>query len=147
MKTMSIAIVVNLTKLECSECHAPFGITEHAEINYRRTHQAFHCPYCNASQYFPQESAVERANRLKSEAEQRLVRERAAFDQEKARLNELVAIKESQRRAEKGAKTKLKKRAAAGVCPCCQRSFENVRRHISHMHPEFVSEARVEATG
>lgn len=42
--------------------------------------------------------------------------------------------------ARKGQITKLKKRAAAGVCPCCNRSFENLRRHMDSQHPGFVAE-------
>lgn len=28
-------------------------------------------------------------------------------------------------------------RFANGVCPCCNRSFENVRRHMSTQHPDY----------
>ena len=44
---------------------------------------------------------------------------------------------EGQRRAEKGAKTKLKKRIANGVCPCCHRSFQNLMRHMKGQHPDY----------
>lgn len=30
-----------------------------------------------------------------------------------------------------------RQRFANGVCPCCNRSFENVRRHISTKHPDY----------
>lgn len=40
-------------------------------------------------------------------------------------------------RAEKGAKTKLKKRIAKGACPCCNRHFVNLQRHIEGQHPEY----------
>jgi hypothetical protein len=79
----------------------------------------------------------------KSDAErlrEQIASERASHDQTKAELRET----ERRRRAEKGAKTKLRKRVAAGVCPCCNRHFGNVQRHIEHMHPEFVSEAKAE---
>lgn len=39
--------------------------------------------------------------------------------------------------AYKGQATRLKNRAKAGVCPCCNRSFENLRRHMADKHPEF----------
>ena len=44
------------------------------------------------------------------------------------------------RHAAKGQISKLKKRASAGVCPCCNRSFQNLRRHMGNKHPEFVGE-------
>jgi hypothetical protein len=38
----------------------------------------------------------------------------------------------------KGHATKITKRAKAGVCPCCNRSFENLRRHMATKHPTFT---------
>jgi hypothetical protein len=43
--------------------------------------------------------------------------------------------------ATKGALTKARKRATAGVCPCCHRSFVNVRRHIETCHPGELEHA------
>ena len=40
-------------------------------------------------------------------------------------------------RSLKGIITKQKKRIQHGVCPCCKRSFQNLRRHMSNKHPEF----------
>lgn len=68
------------------------------------------------------------AERLK-EARQRADRERGARE-----------TAERQASARKGQITRLKNRAAAGVCPCCNRSFENLRRHMSSKHPHFVVE-------
>lgn len=35
----------------------------------------------------------------------------------------------------------LRNRAAAGVCPCCNRTFEQLGRHMTTKHPEYVKEA------
>ena len=67
------------------------------------------------------------------EFEQRLQRECAAHDQTRAHLQDA----ENQRRAEKAAKTRLKTRIANGVCPCCHRTFANLRRHIKAKHPDY----------
>lgn len=40
----------------------------------------------------------------------------------------------------RGTVTKLKNRAAAGLCPCCNRSFVNVARHMKTKHPKFQHE-------
>lgn len=32
---------------------------------------------------------------------------------------------------------KREKRIAAGVCPCCNRTFQNLARHMSGQHPDF----------
>lgn len=31
-----------------------------------------------------------------------------------------------------------KRRALAGVCPCCTRTFQNVQRHMKSKHPNVV---------
>jgi DNA repair exonuclease SbcCD ATPase subunit len=39
--------------------------------------------------------------------------------------------------AHKGHVTRLKRRVMNGVCPCCNRSFENLARHMRSKHPDF----------
>lgn len=41
-------------------------------------------------------------------------------------------------RAQKAAKTRLKNRVSKGVCPCCNRHFANVARHMKTQHPEYA---------
>lgn len=40
--------------------------------------------------------------------------------------------------ATKGQLTKERKRTAAGMCPCCQRSFVQLARHMKNQHPDFA---------
>lgn len=42
--------------------------------------------------------------------------------------------------ATKGQLTKTKKRVAGGVCPCCNRSFVNLARHMAGQHPSYATE-------
>lgn len=44
---------------------------------------------------------------------------------------------ERQASAARGQVTKIRNRIGNGVCPCCRRSFNNLRNHIKHMHPDF----------
>jgi hypothetical protein len=50
---------------------------------------------------------------------------------------ELREHTEHRLRAQKGATTKARKRHAAGVCPVCSRSFQQVRRHMATQHPDY----------
>jgi hypothetical protein len=45
---------------------------------------------------------------------------------------------ERRRRAEKAAKTKIKNRVAKGVCPCCNRTFQNLADHMKSKHPDYA---------
>jgi hypothetical protein len=70
---------------------------------------------------------------------------------ERDRLKQQIAQKDDEIRAErhareeaerlasaaKGQITKLKKRAKGGVCPCCNRQFADMARHMETKHPEF----------
>jgi uncharacterized small protein (DUF1192 family) len=42
------------------------------------------------------------------------------------------------RNAYKGLFGRTKKRVAAGVCPCCNRTFENLARHMAGEHPGYA---------
>ena len=50
---------------------------------------------------------------------------------------DLLKDTENRLRAQKGATTKAKKRHAAALCPCCNRSFVQLRRHLETQHPEY----------
>ena len=67
--------------------------------------------------------------------------------EEVARLKSKVSLKderiESLNRslsAQQGQITKIKNRIANGVCPCCNRSFANLARHITVKHPNYKNE-------
>jgi len=54
---------------------------------------------------------------------------------------DLLATEERSHSATRGQLTKQKKRVAAALCPCCNRSFVNVSRHLASKHPDYVKEA------
>lgn len=58
-------------------------------------------------------------------------RERDLAVQEQARLAEEATTKEREI-------IRLKKRSAAGICPCCTRTFTNMARHMKTKHPEML---------
>lgn len=117
---------VQLVTIACGECGGVYAILE----KYRSTKHAngggWTCPYCKCSWGFFGKTPAEKA-------QEELTRERARHDQTRADRDHAEAC----RRAEKAAKTKLKKRIAAGVCPCCKRTFQDLARHMAGQHPEF----------
>jgi len=53
---------------------------------------------------------------------------------------ELLRHEERSHAATKGHVTRKRKqldRVAKGVCPCCSRSFTNLRRHMQSQHPDY----------
>jgi hypothetical protein len=56
----------------------------------------------------------------------------------------LLEQEERSHRAARGAATRarnerdrLKKRASAGVCPCCHRTFKQLAAHMQNKHPDY----------
>lgn len=65
---------------------------------------------------------------------------RERLESEKNRSARLSAQRdqaEASARAHKGHATRAKKRAAAGMCPCCNRTFKQLTRHLASQHPDY----------
>jgi hypothetical protein len=118
----------NLVSVKCW-CGIGFGIPQslhHEAVTLARV--SIHCPLGHSCTW--KEQVKDEVDRLT----QRLVTEQreAKFWREREQA--------AQRRisAAKGQATKLKKRIAAGVCPCCSRSFVDLARHMNGQHPDYV---------
>lgn len=70
------------------------------------------------------------AERERDEVQRRLTAER-----------ELREHTERQLSAQKAATTRARKRAAAAVCPCCNRTFQQLARHMQTKHPDYRPDA------
>lgn len=117
---------VRLEVHQCGNCGVVWGIDE-AYLNERRNdHKGWVCPNGHSFVF-----------NGPSEEEQL----RRQLDNERARSARLAHQRdqiEASRRATRGVVTKLKKRAAAGVCPCCTRTFQQLARHMESQHPDYV---------
>lgn len=122
----------------CFSCKTTFAMSDsvHTAALERREKMSFFCPNGHSQVYVSGETEADE-----------LRRERDRLKQEQAYLNDRLTEAESGKRlaerraaAAKGQVTKLKKRAAAGVCPCCNRTFSDLQRHMHSKHPGFLSE-------
>lgn len=121
---VSCNVELNLEVVECGKCGCNFGLTAKFIETLRDNHETFYCPNGHP-RHFPGKSEKEK---LRDE----LTRKQAALDQAHAES-------ESQKRtaaAAKGEVTKIRNRIGKGVCPCCNRTFGNLARHMATKHPE-----------
>jgi hypothetical protein len=65
-------------------------------------------------------------------------RERDRLKQDAARLEDELADARAKIATAEKKYLQARRRAVAGVCPCCNRSFENVQRHMKTKHPNVV---------
>lgn len=113
----------------CGVCGIPFAApVELLAWSRKKPHRTFYCP-AGHDLHFPGKTEEERLR-------ERLESERRYSANVVARLDQT----EASLSATKGVVTKLKKRAANGVCPCCNRSFSKLHEHMKTKHPEFVEQ-------
>lgn len=133
MSTMTFS--TELTRIDCGECGGVYAILEKFRKKKREKGGFWNCPYCLCSWGFSKDrSEVQELRDEVDRKDRQLVSERASHDRTRADRDHV----ERCRRAEKAAKTRIKNRVGRGVCPCCNRSFENLARHMQAKHPEFA---------
>lgn len=125
----------------CPQCACevwiPDALYEAAHASRGENGISFYCAYGHAQHYPLGETTLDKMRRDRD----RLVQRIAGRDDEIKRQRELR--KESDRRASaaRGQATKIKNRVGHGVCPCCNRTFGNLARHMETQHSTFTAEA------
>jgi hypothetical protein len=125
--------------IQCCRCGGVPGLNKAWLDNAREVgkfrHQ-FWCPYCGNQQGWGESRHEQEVARLQQEKDQM----KASRDWHAKRRGEAMAEAEHFRKSRdgmKGALVKTKKRIAGGVCPCCNRSFISLARHMKSQHPEY----------
>jgi DNA repair exonuclease SbcCD ATPase subunit len=108
----------------------------HAVAKSRPEDFQFYCPNGHAQHYTKGETETDKLRRERD----RLKQEQAWYEQQLDAARSESDFRRRQLSATKGQITKMKKRAANGICPCCNRSFTNLQRHMASQHPGFISE-------
>lgn len=131
MSAFTETVVNTFHVVHCYTCGIPFGIES---ALYRRVvtdaDGSVYCPACGKGTQWTKSQAQikieELERKLKWEADN-AARQRAAREKAEASLM-----------ATKGVVTRMRRRASAGTCPCCSRTFKQLAAHMAEKHPEFV---------
>jgi chromosome segregation ATPase len=113
--------------MTCGQCGVTFAMPEEMRDDKERNGGEWYCVNGHGRIY---KKTVREKLR---EAQEALARERARRDQAEASA---TAQRAAATRA-RNERDRLKKRAAAGVCPCCNRTFQQLARHMKSKHPDF----------
>ena len=120
----ALPVTVQMTDMQCGECGIQFAVPEGWRAEKQRTGGGWYCPNGHFRVY--RESDADRYKRLWSAEE---ARHKATL----ARCNEATAaLAES-----KAELRRHKTRVNNGVCPCCNRTFVNLQRHMKTKHPDI----------
>ena len=108
---------------ECSNCGVPFAMPDYMMRRLKTSGESFYCPNGHGMHY--RKTEVQRLREKLDEQTRATTRmiERARV----AEVAEKKALAEMKRMA---------KRASAGVCPCCNRTFQQLARHMKMKHPD-----------
>lgn len=114
--------------LICPECGTRFGMSQAFFDARKEDKKTWYCPNGHA-RVFVGESRDDKIQRLTG-----------ALDRERTKVEAYRKDLDYAKRATKAQGTrlrKLKERVKHGVCPCCQRTFQNLARHMNRQHPGF----------
>lgn len=109
----------------CCSCGLQFAMTLDFQRQKRKDRTWFYCP-AGHSQHYTGESEE---SKLKRE----LQRKQQMLEAADARANKA----ESEWSQIDKAHRKMRSRVMNGVCPCCNRTFQNLLAHMRTEHPEF----------
>lgn len=133
MGTGTLTFQGTLVIEECCSCGVAFAWPKDLE-KYKLDHRLdnnrkwFYCPNGHP-QYF---TGRPEADRLREQLQ--VERDNAEFWRGRTKATE------RQLSATKGVVTRTKRRISNGVCPCCKRTFANVRRHMESEHPDYTKQ-------
>lgn len=125
--------IVTMVTEQCITCNIVFGMPSDLKSALLNNKKAFYCPNGHSMVY----SGKTEAQKLRESYELELNIERqkkllAERDRDNWREMHHKRVKENK-------KNELKlKRVNKGVCPCCNRTFQNLANHMKTKHPEKI---------
>lgn len=117
-----------MQRFACGQCGIEFDVPDHfaRECHEKGNAKTWYCP--NGHQRVFRDSDSDKFRRERDQAVQRLAQAEA----------DARAARQGWEKAEREL-TRQHRRAAAGTCPCCQRTFTNMARHMKTKHPAFIT--------
>lgn len=106
----------------CCSCGAHFGIDSDSKAKRHKDGNVFYCPNGHELIY----------NIKPDETKNKLIRAAAQLEASERRERELRS---------RNVVTRLKNRASRGICPCCDKEFSVLKKHMKSQHPGYEQEA------
>jgi Zn ribbon nucleic-acid-binding protein len=117
-----------LTVISCVSCGIEFAVPDSWRARRLDDHKDWYCPNGHGQSY----TGKSEAEQLRARLERAEAREQSWRDQAQAAERSRIAVA--------GHLTRVKRRVANGVCPCCQRQFANLHRHMTTQHPTYADQ-------
>jgi len=133
MAARTLSHAEQLVVVECPACFIAHAITRRMHDDRLADGGAVYCPAGHRWVFCETQTA-------------RLERELAAARRMRDSARAALSAEQDQRRAAersaaayRGQATRIRRRVGNGVCPCCNRSFADLARHMAGQHPGFAA--------
>ena len=120
----------------CVTCGVVYAVPEVVWNEQYRIGGYHYCSNGHTQGWAKENSETEKLRRERDRLTQRL----AEKDDEIRRQRELRENSDRSAAAIRGHITRLKNRIGHGVCPCCNRTFRNLQRHMESKHPDLAKD-------
>lgn len=115
-------------------CGGSFAVPDEIHKVWLNERKGWFCPYCGSGRVFTGKSEEQKLR-------EQLQQTQRNYEAQAGR----AAMLERQRDGIKRAHQKMRDRVKNGVCPCCNRTFQNFMEHMKTQHPEFGKEQTFKA--
>jgi len=132
MRTLDAILTFDIHYCPTAGCGIAFGVEQGFTERRRSDAKSFHCPNGHSMSYG--ESEADKLRKQLETAERRLASTQSTLTSTRDQLEST----QRSRNAYLGQVKSLKTRIGKGVCPCCNRTFANVARHMGTQHPDFI---------
>lgn len=130
-----------MTWSTCCNCKSqmwiPDALEEAARAQRGPNGIRFYCAYGHPQHYVIGETEEDKLRRERDRLAQRIAEKQDEIN----RQREMREATERQLSATRGVVTRIKNRVGHGVCPCCNRTFGDLSRHMATKHPTYAAEA------
>ena len=131
MTTVNLTSTYEVWTFGC--CGFTFAVPRAFATQRRNDHKDIHCPNCGCVRCFQGETEAQRLKRQRDQARDRA----SAMQRQRDQSREQLAHANRSRASLKGHLKRTKNRVKNGVCPCCNRHFKNLHRHMQSQHPGY----------
>lgn len=122
----TIERTVELSIVNCGECGGSYAINARYRSQCRDKGTGWTCPYCKCSWGYYK-------NNRHKDLEDQLERAQRDRDHYLSQVSHARRQRDNARNSHK----KMRNRVKNGVCPCCNRTFQNLLKHMRTKHPEI----------
>jgi len=130
MASLNLNEQIALETTLCFKCGCVIALPAELMRNRRNDHESFYCPNGHG-QHFTGKATEEQLREQLSAAQTRESTAKREAEYQRKRAEEEL----TKRHAAEGKLRRVKN----GVCPCCKRTFINLKRHMKGKHPGFAA--------